>query len=143
MVDENGDFIEKSQKAFSKNVLAKRTANKKLNNNIKRLKESNSLNEEKSIAFGDSIFKQAPQPVTASCSKHQTSNIPNKSVLETDNSSAILNKQDSSTTVTKQLDTEMHQNNYDDSDLNVDDNDCGEKEENKYLYFIPDGNYLI
>lgn len=145
MVDEKGVFIEKTQKAFSKNVLLKRTANKMLTKKFKRIKESNSMNEEKNIAFGDSIFKQPQFIVPTSCSSSRSSSASSSSrqssilpVTEPEISEIISDKQ-----MDKIM--EVTNDNDSDSDIIADDEDKIDEnnEDHKYLYFIPEGIILM
>lgn len=55
-MNSDGDILESSQKAFTEDNLKKRSATRISNNEIKKKKEDNSIQQESDIAFGDSIF---------------------------------------------------------------------------------------
>lgn len=148
-MDENGHFIEKTQKAFSGKILTKRAASKKTSSSMKKLKEHNEIQEEKLIALGESIFegvssiRSNKHAMPPSDSVSVSVNEPQHQISATSVSSNQMNitpRSRSESVDSPEIQKLSENQSFDVDDM--DDNDYN-VDQSKFLYFIPDGNFFF
>lgn len=149
ILDENGDIVDVSKKAFSSNVLGKRRAARKITTDIKKRKMLNTINEESCTIFEDSIFNGDQGVQDGLTSKLPRTNKLSPFSLSTESSLPSTSKIDSSNIRSPRSDANDSDEDNEDEPQHCRMDECSANNKNKlhnsqpYTFIIPDGKFSI